>query len=157
MDSCTEANLQYLSEDFCLAACEAFDLGTAADRTGNTVGCRTYHATVAGEEDPATHCNHAGPMGAGTCGTNCESYCALMATFCPGSYNGEAECLTTCAGLPGADADIYNAQMVSGDTLQCRIYHSNNAAESPPETAAAHCPHAGAVPTVNCVSADAGP
>jgi hypothetical protein len=65
--NCTGANTQYGMLDFCMASCESFPVGAATDTSGNTLGCRTYHAGAAAG-DPAVHCVHAGPGGAGVCG-----------------------------------------------------------------------------------------
>ena len=48
------------------------------DTTGNTIGCRLYHAGAAAA-DPVLHCPHAGPTGGNVCGSWCDNYCQLMA------------------------------------------------------------------------------
>ncbi len=76
MANCTAAAAQYGSMDACLGACGGLPLGAASDSDGNTVGCRTYHASsvpTAGVE----HCDHAGPMGADECGSNCQGFCVI--------------------------------------------------------------------------------
>src|SRR5262245_2561842 len=67
MGNCTMGNAQYSGMDQCVASCKAFKVGTAMDTSGNTLGCRQYHAGAAAG-DPNTHCPHAGPGGDGMCG-----------------------------------------------------------------------------------------
>src|SRR5262245_23814708 len=45
--NCKDANLMYTDAATCEAVCAAFELGKAGDTSGNTVGCREYHAGVA--------------------------------------------------------------------------------------------------------------
>jgi hypothetical protein len=135
--ACTGANGQYASEAICLASCEAFDVGTAADTSGNTLGCRIYHATAAAG-GPDVHCTHAGPGGDGACGNNCEGFCAIAQDACTGDnaqYADEAACLAECSGFP-ADTK-YNTNQTAGDSLACRLYHLTVAATDP----AVHCSH----------------
>lgn len=137
MGACTDANAQYGSMDICMAYCATLPVGTAADMAGNTVGCRTYHAGAAGG-DAATHCVHAGPGGAGACGTNCEGYCAGVVGICTGAnevYADVAECMTACAGI--TDDVAYSTAATGGDSLACRIYHLSAATGD----AATHCSH----------------
>lgn len=74
--NCAGADAQYGNNDTCLATCAAFPPGTLADVSGNTLGCRNYHAGAAAQ-DASTHCVHAGPGGDGICGGNCESFCIM--------------------------------------------------------------------------------
>jgi hypothetical protein len=53
-----DASNTYADQADCEAKCESFTCGTAEDTTGDTLGCRTYHAGAAAA-DPATHCPHA--------------------------------------------------------------------------------------------------
>src|SRR2546429_8908667 len=74
-------NAQYTSTAACNTYCTtsaAWLPGTTGATSGNTVGCRLYHAGAAAAE-PALHCPHAGPTGGNTCGTWCENYCQLLA------------------------------------------------------------------------------
>src|SRR5438477_13103000 len=77
MGACTGANAQYDTMADCVASCAHYPVGTAADQMGNTLGCRTYHA-MAAQTAASTHCIHAGPSGAGLCGTPCEGFCSLV-------------------------------------------------------------------------------
>lgn len=144
MASCTGGNAQYPDMGACMMYCTTnagWDPGTAADTTQNTIGCRLYHAGVAGMMDPETHCPHAGPSGGDQCGRWCENYCQLALDNCTGDEQLFADmlaCNTTCKGLdttgePGA---------TGGDTVQCRIYHLG-VAGTDASSAATHCPHGG--------------
>src|SRR5947209_1595728 len=74
--ACTTTNAQYGAMDTCMASCSHFPVGTAADQSGDTLGCRIYHTMLA-MTDPTTHCVHAGPSGGGACGMPCEGFCSL--------------------------------------------------------------------------------
>lgn len=68
--TCTGGDAQYTDETDCMTQCTAagWDVGTDADTSGNTLGCRIYHAIVAsGAGMAATHCPHAGLLGGGVC------------------------------------------------------------------------------------------
>lgn len=138
---------QYKSPESCMSSCAAFRLGTLNDRSGNTLGCRSHYAALAAT-DSATHCSSAGPSGGGRCGTNCDAYCALMATVCPSVFEDETLCRTDCQQMVGVGQTNYRAGG-SGDNLQCRIYHVTFAAEGFP---AVHCPHAAPVPLAPCAN-----
>ena len=137
MANCTAANAQYTNQADCEATCAALDLGTAADMSGNTVGCRAYHAGAA-SADPATHCPHAGPLGAGVCGDPCKSFCQIAVDICPAAYTSAMDCETACGLMTAGD---YSTAATSGDTLACRMYHLQVASTDQ----ATHCGHVGAV------------
>ena len=139
--NCKDANAQYKDEAECNTYCKTqgkLPAGTSDDKSGNTIGCRTYHAGAAAG-DPATHCSHAGKTGANVCGTWCDNYCQLATSNCTATlaiFADKAECATKCAtaaatGKPGDAA---------GDTLQCRIYHLG-VAGTDEANAKIHCPH----------------
>ncbi|MFT6399296.1 MAG: hypothetical protein ACJAYU_004061 [Bradymonadia bacterium] len=139
---------EYLDSDACLNYCEsagAFPVGTNADTSGNTIGCRIYHAGVAsgleGDEN-ALHCGHAGPSGGGVCGTWCENYCDLALNTCTGDnelFPDGDECLAAC----GEFSDGGAIDDAAGDTVQCRVYHLGVAGSDGETSAATHCPHGG--------------
>lgn len=141
--NCTGANEQYAppgETDDCLATCEAFaEPGTLEDTSGNTLGCRIYHATAAAS-DADMHCGHAGPLGGGVCGTPCEGFCDLVDDLCDGAYTmgGAGRCSTLCAAYPEGD---YSTASTSGNTLACRMYHLTVASNLPDP----HCDHVGAI------------
>ncbi|MCU1277735.1 MAG: hypothetical protein JWM53_1281 [bacterium] len=130
-------NVQYASVSECTNYCTTaagWPAGATGDQMGNTIGCRLYHAGAAAA-DPVTHCPHAGPTGGGLCGSLCENYCQLMAKNCTGAnavYDA-ATCASKCGMIP--NTGMVNA--MSGDSVQCRIYHLSAAAADP----VLHCPH----------------
>jgi hypothetical protein len=135
--SCTGQNQQYASTATCLATCAALPPGMPADLTGNSVGCRTYHATAA-KMDPDTHCVHAGPSGDGVCGDPCESFCTIVQAACTGGsavYPTAKECMFECTMFPNSEP--YDASDTAGDSLACRLYHATVASQDP----VTHCPH----------------
>lgn len=138
MDNCSGDLAVYASDDICLSTCGHLPVGTLADVSGNSLGCRLYHSGAA-KDEPGTHCSHAGPGGAGFCGANCESYCSLMASVCTGAYADEAECMSTCETF--VDVEPFNANIKTGNTLQCRLYHLSVASVDN-----IHCGHVGATP-----------
>ncbi len=148
--ACTGDNAQYSSEADCVEYCTnvaAFELGADGDQTGNTVGCRSYHAGVASTTDPDVHCAHAGPTGGAACGTWCENYCHLAEKNCTEDnalYADDAACATACEAFR-TDGVIGDA---TGDTVQCRMYHLGTPASGDPTT---HCGHGGETPTDFCV------
>jgi hypothetical protein len=130
-------NVQYAATADCTNQCmtaAAWTAGTTSDTSGNTLGCRFYHAGAAAA-DPVLHCPHAGPTGGGVCGSYCDNYCQLMAKNCTGAhavYNA-TDCMTKCATIPTTG----KANDTTGNTIQCRIYHLSAAAADP----TLHCPH----------------
>ena len=122
----------------CLLHCAAYPIGTTADTTGNTLGCRSYHLTLATDAAAATtHCPRASPYGIAadgsspptqdqSCGTACEHYCGMVMETCLGAdaqYATTAECLDSCSYFPFDNADPAKLTLgaATGDTLQCRM------------------------------------
>ena len=163
--NCTDENAQYGSESACISYCQtagAIPVGATTDTGGNTVGCRAYHADVAGSA-PADgsdddHCGHAGPSGGAVCGSWCENYCHLAMTNCTGDYELYADndaCMAACDGITvGGDANP--ASVTSGDSVECRIYHLGVAGTEGDTSAEVHCPHGQAEATAPCVDPVAG-
>ena len=143
-DHCEDELAQYTSDNLCEATCAAMPPGTPGDELGNSVSCRTFHAILAGRT-PQTHCQHAGPAGAGTCGANCENFCSLAMNICGGDlavYASAEECITECdAFLP---EPLYAADVPDGDTFACRLRHLTLASAQPE----VHCGHIGPVSPV---------
>lgn len=136
--ACSGANGQYSNMESCMGACEGtFPVGTEADMGGNTLGCRTYHAGAA-MADPVTHCPHAGPSGASVCGTIQQGFCSIAPVVCPNIYADNAACMTDTMAIDVTTP--YSVAEVAGDTLACRLYHLQVAAESD-ANAMVHCPH----------------
>jgi hypothetical protein len=143
MAACDGDLAQYESPEQCLAVCEALERGANDDQTGNTVGCRRYHAFSA-TLAPTTHCFHAGPTGDGHCGqddaktgdtSNCESYCRLVEAACPDEFTdalgSASECQKACKDLPEAGADsLYSVGDAENEKgLSCRVIYAARAFE----------------------------
>jgi hypothetical protein len=141
MSNCTNTNAQYSSMASCMGTCAAFPEGTAMDDSGNTLGCRVYHAGAA-KGDPGLHCSHAGPIGNDACGSACDGFCAVVTKTCPTEYPQAGECTTTCMNFMKVGG--YNASIASGDSLECRLYHATVAATDA-ASAMTHCQHTTAV------------
>ncbi|MBK9035648.1 MAG: hypothetical protein IPL61_31080 [Myxococcales bacterium] len=133
---CSGAVAQYSDRNSCLATCEVMPLGEPATHAGHTVACRTFQAAAA-ELDAAATCPSAGPGGAGVCGSDCESFCAMTDEICGdlSPYATSAECLSACAGF--ASLSPFDASDIAGDTIECRLYHLTAASVAP----GTHCPH----------------
>lgn len=138
--SCVD-HTEYANEQDCMDNCAQWPVGEAADTAVDSLGCRLYHATVAGSTDPEMHCPHAGPSGDATCvnadSPTCDVYCMRYFESCEGNLNAfadEAECMAECSTwYAGTFKDT------EGHTIGCHSYHAM-AAMSDAET---HCPHAG--------------
>ncbi|MEZ4470189.1 MAG: hypothetical protein R3F60_05170 [bacterium] len=125
----------YADEETCMKECEAFPADAEASATeGDSVQCRTYHASFPALADGATHCPHAGPDGGGVCGSYCDVYCDRYMENCPGFYEDVEACQAFCALFP-TDGE---PNAVSGNNVQCRIYHGNLPALADPDL---HCAH----------------
>lgn len=118
----------------CMLACAAFPVGVRDERSGNTLGCRTYHAEAAAG-DPTVQCPHAGPGGAGRCGNNCDGFCAIAVELCSVTYADAAPCVLACNNF--MDTVRYDTSQAAGNSLACRLYHLTAAALDP----TTHCPH----------------
>jgi len=133
---------QYPNVTACEAYCETFGkipIGQISDQAGNTVGCRTYHATVASTISPDVHCPHAGPTGGDVCGSWCDNYCHLAMLNCTGTaalYGSVADCFNACGAIP-ADGQPGDE---GGNTIQCRIHYLGLAGTEPPGSQTQFCP-----------------
>jgi len=147
MANCNATNNQKQWADMatCTATCAKLPLGASdGEVSGNTVGCRQYHAG-ASAADPATHCIHAGPSGGDVCGSKCDAYCSIVQGSCTGAnaaYADNATCMAACGSLntTGAISDV------SGVSYFCHLYHATAAVGDP----ATHCAHAAAAGTGAC-------
>ena len=146
---CTGLELQYLDTDTCKAMCAKVTAGTAGATSGNTLACRIYHLGLAAQSasNAATHCPHAGPYGFDPCGTEAEDFCALYQAQC-GSF-GAADCPTAAAALPKVDAGVLTT--TTGNSLDCREYHLENAYKVGDTNGAGHCSHAANTPGSTCL------
>src|SRR5262249_43880630 len=109
---------------------------------GNSLGCRSDHAMLA-VGDPGTHCKHAGPSGAGTCGTTCQGFCSIASVACPTQYPA-ASCAATCATIPTVPP--YTSNTSTGDTIECRLHYAVLATLTP----ATNCTEASENNTTQC-------
>jgi hypothetical protein len=159
--NCTGVNAEYISLDVCLAMCGTFDPGQPGDMTNDSLACRQANAVKAAA-DPITYCQQAGPLAAGPCATPCSAFCLLDFNLC-GAHNafpydgGTKDCKTKCEAFPyliSADSTdagpVGDILFLSGDTLNCRIYHLESAYNpADPNAIALHCPHT-AVDSATC-------
>jgi len=136
---CNTTTPDFNTQDNCNSWCNSTNqtLGNDGDVSGNTLGCRIYHAGVAaGSTPPTAHCDHASMMGGDTCGTRCEAYCQnAMYGPCVGSYGSMSDCMTVCAtfptsnpafpnNAPGADIAANLPATNWANNVQCRNYHA---------------------------------
>ncbi len=146
MANCSGADALYADNDACMAACAAMPQDGEADATsGNSVQCRTYHASFPAAADSATHCGHVSLSGGGVCGdSQCDVYCDFVESNCsadPKLFPGDdaaarrGACMSTCAAFPQDGA----VTATDGDSVQCRIYHASFPAAA---DSALHCQHA---------------
>ncbi|WP_433934898.1 hypothetical protein AB3662_09810 [Sorangium cellulosum] len=147
MENCTAEHQVYSTVDTCHGVCALLEPGDPLEPVDNTVACRAHQAELAGRTgEVAVHCPPAGPGGAGVCGSNCESYCALQASACTAELDSHEQCVAMCAGL--TDADMFDViENHEGDTLQCRLVHVSSATVDPEE----HCKHSSLMPVEPCV------
>lgn len=141
---CTGAmNGQYLDNATCLSMCANFPKGTLNDVSGDTLGCRIYHVTVASQSamNANTHCPHAGPYGFGQCGGECEDFCLLYDKQCGAGNFGDGGCDAGCPGIPNPANTTMSFLSGSGNTLDCREYHLENAYQAGNMNGAGHCAH----------------
>ena len=137
-DHCADDLAQYSGTALCEATCLNIPPGAAGDELGNSVTCRAFHSVLAAE-DAVTHCPHAGPAGAGTCGANCESFCSIAASTCDdlSPFASAEACITACEGFPAEP--LYSAETPDGDSYACRLRHLTLASLQPE----IHCAHIG--------------
>lgn len=148
MTNCTGTNQQFASMANCMTSCSHYPVGAAADTSGNTLGCRTYHAGMPAMMAPDTHCRHAGPGGNGACGADCLGFCTLVLGSCTGAnvqFGGDmATCMTACNGY--ATTPAYSSSVTTGNSFACRLYHATVASGDP----AGHCGHTSSTGTPPC-------
>jgi hypothetical protein len=143
MGACTgDANDQYANNltGACMATCATFTEGKLGETSGNTLGCRIYHADVASMSamNATSHCPHAGPFGDDTCGERCDVFCSIAEKVCTGNnaaFADKATCMTECAAF--AKDPKYSVTNTASDTFGCRAYHLTAAAIAPDM----HCAH----------------
>lgn len=118
------------------------------DTSGTGGGGQGGGGTGGGSTTTTTTTTGGGGEGGGAAGATCASYCASIGANCTAGnqqYGDTTQCLAACAafeqGEPGA---------TSGNSLECRQYHADFAANDP----AAHCGHAGPLGTDGCEGAN---
>jgi hypothetical protein len=160
-----------------MATCASFTVGTSTvnDMSGNTLGCRIYHAGAPSVMAAATHCPHAGPGGdlltaspptfcSG--GNVCASFCALEIKACgsldaplPGDprdatnnhlfqYQNMDDCMRLCAGF---DKTHEYSTAAMGNSLACRLLQATSAAIAVTPNAMTYCRYTGEIPRGPCV------
>lgn len=137
------------SPEECAGKCGAVPPGAAyaapsAATSGDTLGCRLYHASAAAL-DPETHCAAAGLIPADACVgrppqvPSCRNFCKSVEIACAGDmavYESRTQCEKVCEQLRlGSTTDTGGE-----DTVGCRTYHTYNALVV---SDTAHCPHTG--------------
>jgi hypothetical protein len=160
MANCTGDNAEYLSTDVCLDMCGMWDQGMTGDM-GDSLACRLALATKAAS-NPADNCPLGGPLAVGCPQTTpCYAFCELDFDRCNPvglyPYTDDAGdyslCETDCAAYPyvqesmppadAGDGGIGDIFFTVGNTLNCRLYHLENAyvRSDAGATQATHCPH----------------
>ena len=148
MSACTGSLQQYIDKANCLEMCAKIPVGTTADTSGDTLGCRTYHVGVAASStaNAAIHCPHAGPYGFGGCGDLCPDFCARYAGQCDiANWGGSTACPTNCDAVAGSDGGAFyddaGTGVASGNMMECRQYHLEAAYAA--DGGGGHCSHSG--------------
>jgi hypothetical protein len=138
-------NGQYLDLPTCLAMCAKFPVGDAGNTAGNTLGCRAYHTGLAAQSagNAKTHCPHAGPYGAGVCGSENENFCTLYNAQCGAAdYGVNCPSQGSFGGLTNGTQDGGFISVLAGNTKDCREYHLEAAYQGNVGPDAGHCLHA---------------
>lgn len=149
----------------CRALCPHFALAPASPQSTNTLQCRLN--IVLGPLGETSDCRAAGRGGNGVCGTYCESYCQLMRSICPFSFDimtASASCESLCDErlVDRRDYDAIGAE-TDAPSVQCRLWHLGRAAITPTAdngmltNGNMHCLHAaGLLPPCGELPVDAG-
>lgn len=128
--TCAGEAAAYSNKFECLAVCGTMPVGNTGERTGDSIACRDYFATV-----QPVRCGAAGPWGGETCGSRCESFCRTAEAVCPAAYETVSSCIRLCAATPGIRWDASAAEgfggPTTGNTLNCRANFLRAAAVDP--------------------------
>ena len=146
MKACTATNKVYENDAQCLAVCKQLTPGTASDLMGvDSVGCRKTHSYNALTIDQIPHCQHAGPGGAGICGTDCPAYCKLLKAGCDASFkdafgagtDAVSKCESTCNAQHGETLSysVTTAAAKGANPIACRLLYTARALEHPDQQA----------------------
>ena len=155
--NCTGKYEQYRTRGQCLEVCRRLPEGAPGDGNTNSVQCRIRQARFA-DSEALLYCKSAGPLGAGKCGSNCESYCSLMDNTCTQSatagniessyFETNQACMSNCQAMAddpsgptqySSSATVEPSNLV-GNNVYCRTYHVTAGIEQ--DAASEHCPHA---------------
>jgi hypothetical protein len=151
-DGGTVGEAPFGSMNACMHACALMPVGKVGDQSGNTLGCRTYHAMAAGGggSAAATHCPHASMSGGGVCGDRCASFCALATAVCTAAngvtdpqFTSLADCMSQCGTAPFAFDTAEPEIVVDTPTLNCAFYHLGEAFSMPMATGGTAPDHCG--------------
>jgi hypothetical protein len=137
MANCTGVNQQYADMANCMKVCSYIPGGTPTDTNVHSVGCLTNVAATATADamQYKSECFQAGPLTYGTCGNDCDTFCAVAEAACgTPPYTSLTSCSDLCGqmsrqvtfGMPGTYGVNYtpgNAADNTKDTLECRAYH----------------------------------
>jgi hypothetical protein len=163
--NCTGPNAEFEgTEDagsICQTVCPSYDVGHAGvigPTDDDSLGCRIFYAEKAAAA-PDVNCRFAGPMGGGKCGVDpCRLFCALDMAYCTSPplsatpcsatvtssctpYGSSTECLQDCRGDAGYPYVLTGSDLLdTTDTLNCRVYHLENAYGTS-GAQGFHCPH----------------
>jgi len=145
--NCPQPNLQFALKSQCTAIGNGYnstDADANRNKNINSLGCREYHAQAA-RSNAAVHCEHAGPTGAGVCGTRAQAWGNILAAApCLDSHVntlfrlglGDANVDTLIPPTSGAVGTYNTTFDNAGNTQICRIYHLGVAT-----TDNSHCAH----------------
>lgn len=139
MQNCSGPHAEYLNVDNCRKFDGVFD---------DTLNQCRLDAAKAAASNPDLECQQAGPLSdcPGAKPAVCSHFCAAYAAICQSTLaydDGSSNCTTDCqaytylAPTPGK-GDLSGQVYDSTDTLNCRMYHIENAASLGTSN---HCPH----------------
>jgi hypothetical protein len=158
MAICNGTNTQFATIGECVRFCTALPAATEAPypTAGDSLQCRFYHLQVAAQSasDAATHCPHTGFFGGdGVCGTAAEAMCDIEIAACNktgdyynslAQYSSKTQCVAASTAFPRDLTGTVASPVISGNSLECRHYHSQVSLQSSSQ-ATAHCYHTGAL------------
>jgi len=155
--SCNGTFTQFGTQGQCQGVADGYpnaQLDARQSNSNNTLGCREYHAQAA-RAAPAGHCHHAGPSGAGVCGTYLQAW-GSIANAKPCSdptvnvLIGSVSNTIMDAGIPPGFTSNYNIALdTTMNTQACRIYHLGVAGNASGQTPN-HCSHGWVSGDNNC-------
>jgi hypothetical protein len=166
------SNWEYLTTDICMQTCSV-NFSPVWGNTLPTNDTTTFDCRLAsaGDSGGGTSCASAGPLGGTTCvsmsSDPCTTFCQLEFSVCADyvQYDGGVTgCVDYCVGrgpgfyvVPDGGGDLAPHAENGDDTLNCRLYHLQNAMYPGSGGPMAHCQHTGPSGGKKCVSPqDAG-